>query len=82
MKGIYIMTVVCKMSACQYCGKDGFCEKELVNIDENGMCKMLWKRGQQIPLDKPHPFLKRTIEVEDAIFKDIAVSTEVTLNEV
>ncbi len=42
------MTVACKMSGCPYYDINGFCAKpHLVAIDENGMCSVLWKNGQQ-----------------------------------
>ena len=42
------MTVTCQMNRCPY-WYNGFCSKPVVNIDENGMCKQLWKRGSQNP---------------------------------
>lgn len=48
------MTVSCKMTACPYHDQRGFCAKPFViNIDENGMCSVLWKRGQQREIYKP-----------------------------
>lgn len=41
------MTVVCKTSSCPYNDNRGFCAKEVVGIDEMGMCSVLWRRGQQ-----------------------------------
>lgn len=42
------MTVSCKMSQCPHYDINGFCAKpHLVSIDENGMCSVLWKNGQQ-----------------------------------
>lgn len=42
------MIVSCKMSQCPYSNKWGFCAKPtVVNIDQMGMCSVLWKRGQQ-----------------------------------
>ena len=41
------MTVRCKVNGCPYSDGKGFCAREPVIIDENGMCGVLWRRGQQ-----------------------------------
>jgi len=36
------------MAQCPYYNDQGFCAKKTVlTIDENGMCNVLWRRGQQ-----------------------------------
>lgn len=37
------------MNRCPYWSQNDFCSKGVVAIDENGMCKQLWKRGSQNP---------------------------------
>ena len=46
------MTVSCKMNQCPYHDR-GFCAKPgAVNIDQMGMCSVLWRKGQQRALFK------------------------------
>lgn len=40
------MTVSCKMVQCPYFDS-GFCAKGTIGIDQNGMCNVIWKRGQR-----------------------------------
>lgn len=48
------MLVTCYVGGCPYHGKQNVCLKPtVVNIDENGMCRVVWKRGQPRVLDKP-----------------------------
>lgn len=47
------MIVVCKMPQCPYWDRQGFCGKGVVKIDENGMCSVLWKHGQQRTIEGP-----------------------------
>lgn len=42
------MIVSCKMQQCPYHSEYDFCAKPIaVNIDDMGMCTMLWRKGQQ-----------------------------------
>lgn len=48
------MLVTCYVGGCPYHSKQNVCLKPtVVNIDENGMCRVVWKRGQPRVLDKP-----------------------------
>ena len=47
------MIVICKVTSCPFWDSRGFCGKGVVKIDENGMCSVLWKRGQQKNLKFP-----------------------------
>ena len=60
------MTVKCKMTQCPYHSGQGFCAKaKVVCIDENGMCSVLWKRGQQFMRQKD-VYLKEPMIIIDA----------------
>lgn len=49
------MIVKCKVEQCPYYNKLGFCsKKEVLMIDESGMCSVLWRRGQQRILQTPY----------------------------
>lgn len=40
--------IVCKMLGCPYHQQQyGYCLKEIVGIDEMGMCDVWWRHGQQ-----------------------------------
>lgn len=41
------MVVTCKMIQCPFYSTEGFCSNNLVNIDELGMCSVIWRQGQQ-----------------------------------
>ena len=41
------MTVICKAGWCPYNDKRGFCARDVAVIDENGMCNVVWKRGEK-----------------------------------
>ena len=42
------MIVSCKMSQCPFYNNYGLCAKPvIVNIDQMGMCSVVWKKGQQ-----------------------------------
>lgn len=43
------MTVICKATKCPWLSGQ-FCTKLVVGIDENGMCNVLWRRGQPRPI--------------------------------
>ena len=59
------MVVKCKMVQCPYYNKQGFCSKaNVVCIDENGMCSVLWKRGQQFMRQKD-VYLKEPVIIID-----------------
>lgn len=46
--------VTCKMVQCPYHDSRGFCaQSTIVAIDENGMCSVLWRKGQQRMLRMP-----------------------------
>lgn len=64
------MTIACKMIQCPYYDTRGFCAKPtVVSIDENGMCAVIWKRGQRRQLVYPFTddmYLKKPIIIEDA----------------
>lgn len=63
------MTVVCKMVQCPFWDKNGFCGRGVIKIDENGMCNVLWKRGQQRILETPYTeerYPKRLMKIIDA----------------
>ena len=48
------MLITCRCGGCPYHSNQGFCLKPTVlNIDENGMCGVVWKRGQPRVLEKP-----------------------------
>lgn len=48
------MTVTCKVTQCPYYDNRGFCAKpSVVVIDEQGMCSVIWKKGQPRPLFMP-----------------------------
>ena len=48
------MLVTCYVGGCPYHSEQNVCLKPtVVNIDENGMCRVVWKRGQPRVLDKP-----------------------------
>lgn len=70
------MIVSCKMTSCPYYDNRGFCaKKDVLNIDEMGMCSVLWKNGQQRLLQMP--FTKQNYPREDVIIIDVA-ATEVS----
>ena len=63
------MIVVCKMPQCPFWDKRGFCGKGLIKFDENGMCSVLWKRGQRKSLDIPYTedkYPKRLMKIVEA----------------
>lgn len=64
------MIVKCKLSQCPYY-KDNFCIKsEVVGIDQNGMCSVPWRKGQQRILQRPFTdelYPKKKINIVDAI---------------
>ena len=64
------MIIKCKVNQCPYY-KDEFCIKsEVVGIDQNGMCGVLWRRGQQRTLQRPFTdelYPKKRINIVDAI---------------
>ena len=65
------MVVTCQMVQCPYYDKSGFCTNELVNIDENGMCSILWRRGQRKMPPSQFDCQKNKIIIENAEFKII-----------
>ena len=80
------MIVTCKMTQCPYYNAEGFCSSKLVNIDELGMCSVIWRQGQQ------RQFLKlfskeesdNTVNIVDGEFKEeenAEVPSEDLLNE-
>lgn len=44
--------VTCMVTQCPYNDSRGFCAKKVVNINEMGSCKVLWRKGQ---LKGPNP---------------------------
>jgi hypothetical protein len=62
------MTVICKVLSCPFWDKRGFCGKGVVKIDENGMCSVIWKKGQhrllRIPFNK-EDYPKRLMKIVD-----------------
>ena len=75
------MIVVCKMPQCPFWDNRGFCGKGVMKVDENGMCSVLWKRGQQRELQLPvneenYPKkLIKIVEAEEYEKEDAAVET-------
>ena len=48
------MIVKCKVNQCPYYNKQGFCvKKEVLMIDELGMCSVIWRKGQKRVLQTP-----------------------------
>ena len=74
------MIVRCKMAQCPYYNDQGFCAKKTVlTIDENGMCSVLWRRGQQRMLQTPFTedrYPKEEITVLNVIKKQKAEEVE------
>lgn len=74
------MIVRCKMVQCPYYNDQGFCAKKTVlTIDENGMCSVLWRRGQQKILQTPFTedrYPKEEIIVLNVIKKQKAEEVE------
>ena len=64
------MTVTCKNSVCPYYNAANFCSKPIVvNIDENGMCGEMWRKGA--PRNQIPPVLKReVVNILEANIKD------------
>lgn len=46
------MTVVCNYNDCPYHTPNNFCSKLVLMIDELGMCREHWRKGQAIIFDK------------------------------
>lgn len=65
------MTVSCKVgNNCPYCD-NGFCaEPAAVNIDENGMCSFIWRKGQRRP-QYSGEYIVGKVNVIDADEKDL-----------
>lgn len=72
------MMVTCKVTGCPFYNAANFCSKPtVVNIDENGMCGEIWRKGvqkQNIP-----PVMKR--EVINVLEADIKNESDKTLDE-
>lgn len=66
---------MCKMAQCPYFDSQGFCGKrDVVSINESGMCSVLWKNGQPRSLSAPPGdsiYIKNIVTVLDADFKEI-----------
>lgn len=66
------MIVSCKMSQCPYHDKYDFCARPtVVSIDQNGMCNVLWRKGQrrtsQMPFTEQFYPKDKVIIVEGAV---------------
>lgn len=64
--------VRCKMNQCPYYDVRGICAKQLLSIDENGMCETLWRRGQQRRMATPfteEQYPKKEYAIFDVNFK-------------
>lgn len=61
--------VRCKMGYCPYFDVRGLCGKELLAIDENGMCEVLWRGGQQKKLNGP-PFAEELYPKKENLLFD------------
>ena len=63
------MTVACRMTQCPYYSNN-FCGKPLaVTIDQMGMCSVLWRKGQRVPLKTPFTdqyYPRQSVEIIDA----------------
>ena len=77
------MLIKCKVMQCPYYDNRGFCSKPVViEIDENGMCNAIWRKGQprklQYPLnDENYPKIKEIIvDVEETNIKTIEEKEE------
>lgn len=67
------MIVSCKMAQCPYYDNRGFCaKKDVLNIDEMGMCSVLWRKGQQRFLESP--FTIDRYPREEIMIVDVAAS--------
>ena len=65
------MTVSCKMTQCPYHDR-GFCAKPgAVNIDQMGMCSVLWRKGQQQRTLFNKSYTREKIKVIDAEVNEI-----------
>lgn len=42
------MVVACKVGACPYCSKSGFCRNRVVVINQNGQCGHLYTRDGRV----------------------------------
>ena len=83
------MIIRCKCLQCPFSAA-GFCQRaESIEIDENGMCGVLWKHGQPRRLarsDKFDLYPHSKIIIEDVDEKDLKMideekNTEVSVNE-
>lgn len=68
------MTVACMATGCPYNDMQGFCAKPvMICVDEMGMCKTVWKKGQQRSLKQPFNdstiYRKVLMNIEDAEFE-------------
>ena len=67
------MTVVCYVTNCPYYDS-GFCAKQVIKIDEQGMCNVIWKKGSPRSLQKPFTqqnYPRKKIEIENAEYYEI-----------
>jgi hypothetical protein len=65
-----LATIACKATRCPYCNLETlFCERGAIVIDENGMCRMLWRHGVERPIRDNEVHVKEPVLIIDANVK-------------
>lgn len=60
------MVVSCRMTQCPYYDSRGFCAQPIaLEIDQMGMCSVLWRKGQPRSINSSMGILKDPITVID-----------------
>ena len=65
--------VKCLVNQCLYHLSNDFCGKRVTSIDENGHCKILWRKGQPRPDAFNRPFKPILAKIE---FKEMELVTD------
>ena len=66
-----MMIVNCKVKNCPYYNQNFCTKRDVVGIDEQGMCTMIWRKGAPRQLDPASQYFKESITIVDGKFEEI-----------
>ena len=65
------MIVNCKVRNCPYYNQNFCTKRDVVGIDEQGMCSVIWRKGTSRQLDPASEYFKESITIVDGKFEEI-----------